>query len=115
MSTPKKYDHIDFQPPQDAADSAAKGLDLRDAFDRGGTDTGVARARDPKNRENLSPDTIVRMVSYFARHAVDKDAEDFGNDDDPSAGYIAWLLWGGDSGRDWADGVKDKMDKADEG
>lgn len=115
MSTPKKYDHIDFQPPQDAADAAAKGLDLRDAFDRGGTATGVARARDLKNRKNLSPDTIERMVSYFARHAVDKDADDFGNDDDPSAGYVAWLLWGGDPGRDWAKGVKGQMDKADEG
>ena len=54
------------------------------------------------------------MVSYFARHEVDKDADDFGNNDDPSAGYIAWLLWGGDEGRDWAEGIKDKMEKADD-
>lgn len=115
MSTPKTYDHIDFQPPQDVADAAEKGLTLRDEFGHGGTDIGVARARDLKNRENLSPDTIERMVSYFARHAVDKEASDFGNDDDPSAGYVAWLLWGGDQGRDWAEGIKDQMNKADEG
>ena len=114
MSRPKKYDHIDFQPPQKVADKAQKGLDLRDEFDRGGTDVGVARARDLKNRENLTPDTIERMVSYFARHESDKDADDFGNDDDPSAGYGAWLLWGGDPGRDWAEKIKEQMEEADE-
>lgn len=113
MSVPKKYDSIDFTPPQDVADAAEKSLELRGEFDRGGTDTGVARARDLKNRRNLSPDTIERMVSYFARHAVDKDASDFGNDDDPSAGYVAWLLWGGDAGRDWAEGTKREMEEAD--
>ncbi|MDX1480011.1 MAG: hypothetical protein R3301_20025 [Saprospiraceae bacterium] len=114
MSRPKKYDHIDFQPPKKVAEQAEKGLRLRDEFDRGGTDVGVARARDLKNRENLTPDTIDRMVSYFARHEVDKDADDFGNDDDPSAGYIAWLLWGGDEGREWAKGIKNQMEKADD-
>ncbi|MDX1547677.1 MAG: hypothetical protein R3247_11850 [Rhodothermales bacterium] len=114
MSRPKKYDDIDFQPPQDVADNAEKGLDLRDAFGRGGTDVGVARARDLKNREHLTPDTIERMVSYFARHETDKDADDFGNDDDPSAGYVAWLLWGGDAGREWAETIKQKMKAADE-
>jgi hypothetical protein len=73
----------------------------------------VARARDLKNRRSLSPETIKRMTSYFARHAVDKEAADFGNEDDPSAGYIAWLLWGGDAGREWAEDIKAKMENAD--
>ncbi|RVV97367.1 hypothetical protein EKE94_12435 [Mesobaculum littorinae] len=113
MSVPKKYDDIDFTPPAAAADAAEKGLELRRKFGRGGTDVGVARARDLKNRKTVSPDTVERMVNYFARHEVDKRAGNFGDDDDPSAGYIAWLLWGGDPGREWADGVADKMEKAD--
>lgn len=113
MSRPQKYEHIDFACPEAVARNAEKALDLRRKFDHGGTDIGVARARDLKNRENLTPDTIERMVSYFARHAVDKDADDFGNDDDPSAGYVAWLLWGGDEGRDWAEKVKAQMEEAD--
>lgn len=113
MSKPKKYDHIDFKPPQDAARQAEKGLKLREEFDRGGTSVGVARARDLKNRENLSPETVERMVSFFARHEIDKQADDFGNDDDPSAGYIAWLLWGGDPGKRWAEKIKEQMDEAD--
>lgn len=46
------------------------------------------------------------MASYFARHQVDKRGKNFGNDEDPSAGYIAWLLWGGDAGKAWAEKQK---------
>jgi hypothetical protein len=45
------------------------------------------------------------MNSYFARHEVDKKGEGWGVD---SAGYIAWLLWGGDAGRSWARGITNK-------
>jgi len=89
-------------PPQAVAEAAEKGLKLRGAFHRGGTQVGVARARDLQNREALSDQTIKRMASYFARHQVDKRAKNFGDDSNPSAGYIAWLLWGGDPGKRWA-------------
>lgn len=114
MSRPARYDDIDFTPPVEVADAAEKGLRLRRKHERGGTEVGVARARDLKNRENLMPDTITRMVSYFARHEVDKDADGFGDEDEPSAGYIAWLLWGGDPGRKWAEKIKRQMEEADE-
>lgn len=48
------------------------------------------------------------MVSYFARHEVDKRAKSFGNDQNPSAGYVAWLLWGGGEGRAWAVEMKER-------
>ncbi|MDP0492546.1 MAG: hypothetical protein Q7Q71_15985 [Verrucomicrobiota bacterium JB023] len=114
MSRPAKYKDIDFSPPQAVADAAEKGLQLRSEFSRGGTQVGVARARDLKNRANLSPDTIDRMVSYFSRHETDKSADNFGNEDDPSAGYIAWLLWGGDEGKNWCEGVQEQMKEADQ-
>ena len=100
------------RPPQAVADAAEKGLKLREAFHRGGTAVGVARARDLKNRRSLSNDTIKRMSSYFSRHKVDKRAPNFGNDEDPSAGYVAWLLWGGDAGKEWATREKAKLPKA---
>lgn len=53
------------------------------------------------------------MVSYFARHEVDKKAANFGDEEEPSVGYIAWLLWGGDEGREWAEDLKEKMSEAD--
>ena len=38
------------------------------------------------------------MSAYFARHDVDKASRSRvrGDEANPSAGYIAWLLWGGD-------------------
>ena len=83
---------------------ARLGLGWRQTFGRGGTEVGVARARDIVNRRNLSITSIARMISFFARHEVDKDAQGFrpGEDGYPSAGRIAWALWGGDAGRAWA-------------
>lgn len=105
MSAGRAIRHV---PPIAVAAAAEKGLKLREIFHRGGTQIGMARARDLKNRRSLSADTIKRMASYFARHTVDKRAKNFGNDDDPSAGYIAWLLWGGDAGREWAARQKER-------
>jgi hypothetical protein len=30
------------------------------------------------------------MASYFARHEIDKRGKNYGNEDNPSAGHIAW-------------------------
>jgi hypothetical protein len=91
-----------FVPPQEVRSNAKRGLELRQKYNRGGTEVGVARARDLSNGKALSLDTIKRMTSYFARHEVDKKGEGWGKD---SAGYIAWLLWGGDAGWSWAKGI----------
>jgi HK97 family phage major capsid protein/HK97 family phage prohead protease len=91
--------------PTDAmVEEAERGLAWRSELGRGGTEIGIARARDISNRKNLSDDTVVRMNSYFARHEVDKDAEGFrpGEEGYPSNGRIAWALWGGDAGQAWA-------------
>jgi hypothetical protein len=88
----------------DAMKAAAKrALDWRRQFNRGGTEIGVARARDILNGR-IGADTIGRMVSFFARHEVDKQATGFnqGEEGFPSAGRIAWDLWGGDAGKAWA-------------
>jgi hypothetical protein len=103
--------HIDHRPPAEVAAAAEKGLKLRAQFRRGGTTIGIARARDLQHRKNLSDQTVKRMVSYFARHKVDKRAENFGNDENPSAGYIAWLLWGGDAGEKWAEQHKKTIEE----
>jgi hypothetical protein len=56
------------------------------------------------------------MTSYFARHEVDKQGEGWspGEDGFPSAGRIAWALWGGDAGRTWAEKIKRSMESRDE-
>ncbi len=80
-------------PPAAVARQAERASTCASASARGGTEVGVARARDLKNRKALPDATIKRMASYFARHNVDKRGRKWGDEDDPSAGYVAWLLW----------------------
>lgn len=96
-----------FIPNREMRAEAQRGLDWRAEFGRGGTAVGVARARDIVNGRNLSLDTVKRMRSYFARHEVDKQGQGWspGEDGYPSAGRIAWALWGGDAGRSWANRI----------
>ena len=58
----------------------------------------------------------MRMVSYFARHEVDKQGQGWnqGEEGYPSAGRIAWALWGGDPGRTWANAEAAKIDDDEE-
>lgn len=93
-----------FTPTEAMQTEARRGLDWRAEHGRGGTEVGVARARDIVNGRDLSYETVKRMSSYFARHEVDKKAPGWspGEDGYPSAGRIAWALWGGDPGRAWA-------------
>jgi hypothetical protein len=100
----KAIEDIDLKPTEEMAKVAKRALEWRKEFNRGGTAVGVARARDIANRKNLSPSTVRRMVSFFARHEVDKRAEGFnrGEAGFPSNGRIAWDLWGGNPGQSWA-------------
>lgn len=66
---------------------------------------GDDRAHQLAERRDLSEADIKAMHSFFARHAVDKDGKSnkWDLDNDPSAGFIAWRLGGGDAGKAWAD------------
>lgn len=100
-----------FTPTLKMAANARRGLRLRERFDRGGTEVGVARARQLAERRELDEADVKSMYSYFARHAVDREAaaHEWGSSEDPSAGYVAWLLWGGDEGRAWATRKREKL------
>ena len=120
---PKAESDVDTVPTSSMAKNAERGLELRKEYGRGGTSVGVARATQLKNKERLSPSTVRRMHSYFSRHEVDKRAEGFrrGEDGWPTAGLVAWLLWGGDEGQSWSrskvkqlDSERDKADELEE-
>jgi HK97 family phage prohead protease len=102
-----------YEPTAAMRAEAERGLQWRREYGRGGTDIGVARARDISNGKRLPYETVVRMNSYFARHTIDKQAEGFrpGEDGYPSAGRIAWALWGGDAGERWAGAIIDAADE----
>ena len=92
------------KPPKGVQDEAALGLEWRLKHKRGGTMVGVARARDLSGGRAVSYLTLKRMKAYFDRHEKDLQGEGSkpGETGYPSAGLIAWKLWGGDSGRTWA-------------
>ena len=107
------YRGISFQPPAGAAAAARRALVRRAELppsQRGMTPVGLARARQLANRQELSPTTIDRMVSYFARHTIDKRGSSW---DDYGKGRQAWDGWGGDAGERWARSIARRMDVAE--
>ncbi|MCP9857748.1 MULTISPECIES: hypothetical protein [unclassified Cyanobium] len=107
------YRGISFQPPAPVAAAARRALERRaqqPPSNRGMTTVGLARARQLSNRQELSPTTIDRMVSYFARHEVDKQGSSW---ESYGKGRQAWDGWGGDPGQRWARSIARRMDAAE--
>lgn len=96
-----------FAPTEAMRNNAKRGLALREKYNRGGLSaeqannegvgSGVARARDIING-NLSLETVKRMYSFFSRHEKNYAPKKKMPDGGPTAGTIAWLLWGGSAG-----------------
>jgi DNA-binding ferritin-like protein len=100
-----------FTPPQSVADNARRALEVRaekPPSQRGMTPVGIARARQLANRSPLSLDTVRRMVAYFDRHEVDKQGSTW---DEQGKGWQAWMGWGGDEGRTWANRILEENTK----
>ena len=95
---------FELRAPVEVVAVAKRGLENRRKYGRGGTLVGARRASQLANRDVVSIDTIKRMVAYFERHEVDLEAPAArpGHPQYPSAGRIAWDLWGGAPGRAWA-------------
>jgi HK97 family phage major capsid protein/HK97 family phage prohead protease len=111
-----KGEEIDLTPTEAMAEEGQRFKDWRAEGEKGGTDVAVARATQLVNRQELSPETVRRMHSFFSRHEVDKDAEGFspGEDGYPSPGRVAWAAWGGDPGQSWARGKVASLDRIDD-
>jgi len=106
----KALSDINTVPTDAMAAEARRGLEWRREFNRGGTAVGVARARDIMGKDTLSISTVRRMHSFFSRHEVDKQGKGFTPGDGyPSAGRIAWALWGGDPGQTWARAITNRI------
>ena len=99
-----------FTPPAAAVAAAKKGLAQRKKWGRGGLspaeaasqgiDSGVTRARKISSGKVSRHD--VRRMSAFNRHRKNNNPSKKMPDGGPTAGTIAWNLWGGTSGVNWA-------------
>jgi len=104
-----------YVPPASVRSAARKALKFREDGKASGAGTAVGwtRANQLANGEKLSLETVKRMYSYFSRHEVDKKGKDWGNQSNPSKGYVMWLAWGGDAGFSWSRKiVKQNEDKS---
>lgn len=109
-----------FDVPPSVRKAARKGLELRRKHGRGGLsvkeaskmgiNSGVTTAKALASGR-VSYDIIERLSRYFPRHASDADAKGdesrgfWGNDDNPSNGWIAWQIWGGEAGKRWVESL----------
>jgi HK97 family phage prohead protease len=116
---------VDLSPPAYMRAAARRGLQY---FEEGYAGDGL---RDATVREaramaqgNVTADKWVRLRAWIARHLVDLDAPAANpdNEDYPSAGVVAHLLWGsGPSKRaaqrafDYADGVVARLEEENDG
>jgi hypothetical protein len=87
--------------PSFIRENAKRGLELnKEGYGGDGlTDKTKQEARDMASGK-VTIGKCVRMAAWFARHKPDTQADGFKNKkspDYPSAGLVAWLLWGGDS------------------
>jgi hypothetical protein len=100
-----------YKPTEGMASAARRALAWKEEGRAGGTLVGMARANQLKDREPLSASTVLRMHSFFSRHEVDKRATGFSSGEEgfPSAGRVAWDLWGGDGGQTWASQKRDQI------
>lgn len=103
---------VDLRPTQAMASAARRGLELhrKGLSGEGLKPETVARAGRIDRRENLTPEHVLEMAGWFARHGEQRPAR---WNDYSAPGYVAWLLWGGDPGRDWAESKAAKL-KAEE-
>lgn len=97
----RAVEDVDLTPTAEMRDLAARGLELHEQGLSGeGIAPGTIReARAIAAGEAISPDKVVRMRAWFARHLPDLDApqnSDPDNDDFPGPGAVAWYLWAGD-------------------
>lgn len=89
----------------EVAQEAARGLKaIEEHGSEAGTPVGRTRARQLANKQPLSFDTIKRMKAFFDRHEKNKEIPE-GKQWYEDNGFVAWLLWGGDAGRQFAEKI----------
>lgn len=92
--------------PKAATENAKKALEWRDKYGReevdAGTPVGWQRANQLAKGEALSYDVVSRMAQFNRHRKNSKVAPEFKDTPWKDRGYVAWLIWGGDEGVDWA-------------
>ena len=100
-------------PPLEVAEAAIKGLVLAHRFHRGGKAVALRRGRQLAERRRVSWRDLSAISDFFERHAVDRQGAPigWGDDENPSAAYVSWLLWGGEAGKAWVTRIMERAER----
>jgi HK97 family phage prohead protease len=106
-----------YSPPKAVQDTAKRALKwIADGLAGDGfTAVGRARAEQLASGKDVSADVVNRIISFLARHSVDKQATGFnaGEEGYPSPGRVSFDAWGGEAAQEWVNGLDAKMNKRD--
>ena len=107
---------INLTPTEGMKTEAERYRKWKSEGEAGGTEVAARRATQILSGDELSPDVVVEMSAWFARHLVDKKGQGFSPDEDgyPSKGRVAWAAWGGDAGQSWSSEKSVSIKKARE-
>ena len=92
--------------PAAAKKNAQMAIDWKEKYGRdevpAGTPVGWARAHQLAKGEKISADTVKRMSAFNRHRKNSKISPEHKDTPWKDNGYVAWLIWGGDEGVDWA-------------
>lgn len=104
--------------PKAATKNAQKAIDWKEKYGRdvvtAGTEVGWQRAHQLAKGESLSEDVVSRMAQFNRHRKNSTIAPEFKDEPWKDRGYVAWLIWGGTEGVDWAMETMDKIKAAEE-
>lgn len=94
----------EFRVPDHIASAASRGLGLLE-FAGGGLQGKTIREARRMAEGYVDLDKAIRAAAWFARHKADIETPDAdaylrGERNRPTPGQVAWLLWGGQIGRE---------------
>jgi starvation-inducible DNA-binding protein len=109
--------------PSYISSNARQGIKLLEYAGDGLKAQTISEARDLASG-SATPNKVMRMAAWLARHESDLKSPDAraylnGASDKPTAGQVAWLLWGGDisnvnqdRAKAWAEKERDRLIEA---
>lgn len=112
----KEQTYSDY--PTTASKNAQKAIDWKEKYGRdvvtAGTAVGWQRAHQLAKGESLSEDVVSRMAQFNRHRKNSTIAPEFKDEPWKDRGHVAWLIWGGTEGVDWAMKTMDKIKAAEE-
>lgn len=103
-----------YLPPESARNNAKRAIAWKEKHGdavRGGTQVGWTRAHQLASGERLSLSTVKRMAQFNRHRKNSVVAPEHKSEPWKDAGHVAWLLWGGTTGVDWAKRIAERVQK----